>query len=473
MGEERNKLMKYEAYIDKIDKYLKENRQGIIDDLSALVKIPSVTADDAACNEALEETCRLFDREGAHLSNKKYYAVGSWGEGEEDIGIFAHADVVAAEGEWLTGNAFEPKYQNGCLIGRGSEDNKSGIIAALYAMRAIRDLDIPLKKKLTFVIGSSEETGMDDMEAYVKNEKMPTVSLVPDGSFPLHSGEKGIMRFMLKSKRKLDRIRKFEGGSCYNIILERAEAQVDYSDVFLKKLKEKASDKLTVDHDGKTIYLSAKGKAKHAAMPEGSENAAGIIARALADCYTAADMSWDRHILNDAAKLVDKYYGEELEIDNTDEVFGKLTCANGIVRLEDGHLKLSFDIRYGTSFDAQEAVKKIAKVTDHLWEIEELSVDDGYNFPKDDKGAAALLEVYRKVSGDGDACDIKSSGGTYARNLKNAYTVSTVVDYIKGGLDLPEGHGGIHQPDEYINIDSLTESVKIIVCMILALDETV
>lgn len=44
-------------------------------------------------------------------------------------------------------------------------------MAALYAMRAIKELGIPVKKNVRLILGTDEECGSSDIEVYYKREK--------------------------------------------------------------------------------------------------------------------------------------------------------------------------------------------------------------------------------------------------------------------------------------------------------------
>ena len=84
-----------------------------------------------------------------------------------------------------------------------SDENKGGVVAGLYAIMALRELGVPLKSRLTLFLGTDEETGMDDVQLFAKEEKMPDFSLVPDVEYPVcHGGKRhfqGLCR--MRSKR--------------------------------------------------------------------------------------------------------------------------------------------------------------------------------------------------------------------------------------------------------------------------------
>ena len=62
------------------------------------------------------------------------------------MGILTHIDVVPA-GEGWTHDAFGGEIVDGRIYGRGAMDDKGPAIAALYALKALSDNMIHLKKK--------------------------------------------------------------------------------------------------------------------------------------------------------------------------------------------------------------------------------------------------------------------------------------------------------------------------------------
>ena len=49
------------------------------------------------------------------------------------------------------------------MVGRGASDNKGMGVMGLYALMCARDLELPFKHRLRLMLGTSEETGMNDM----------------------------------------------------------------------------------------------------------------------------------------------------------------------------------------------------------------------------------------------------------------------------------------------------------------------
>ena len=189
--------------VKKVEDYINTHKDEIISDLLDLVRIPSVRSEAKEnmpfgedCYKMLVETKKLFEKNGfeSRLGAGNEYEISYYGNNDaKEIGIFSHTDVVpVVASDWLICPPFEPVVKDGYIVGRGCEDDKSGVIEALYCAKIIRDLGFPLKNRLVMVNGAAEETGMEDMEAFAKNERMPDASVVPDAEYPCYTGEKSM-----------------------------------------------------------------------------------------------------------------------------------------------------------------------------------------------------------------------------------------------------------------------------------------
>ena len=215
--------------IEKIEDYIKKHELQIIYELMELVKIPSIRGDVSEmapfgeeCKRVIKSVEELYESHGfkSEIEKNNNYVISYFGNSnKKQIGIFSHADVVPVEGEWLITQPFEPIVKDGYMFGRGCNDDKSGIIQALYAAEIIKELQLPFKGELVMFAGANEETGMADMARFCANERMPDVSLVPDGEYHFYSGEKNIIRFDIISKCSFEKIKKFRGGNVTSNVL--------------------------------------------------------------------------------------------------------------------------------------------------------------------------------------------------------------------------------------------------------------
>ncbi len=462
-----------------IHEYIQSSRNEIVKMLSDMVRIPSVASDGAKgavfgrdVAKMLAHTEGLFKSEGLKTFKNadNAYIIGRTEGSEKVIGIFAHGDVVAAaEEDWTVTKPFAPLEKDGFLYGRGAEDNKSGIVSAIWALKAMKHAGAMPRSTLLFYVGGNEEGGMCDLEYFAKNEKMPDFSIVPDNEYPVCRGEKGILRFWADFKTPFKKIISITGGQSLNIVLGSAKCEMRYSDKLLSELRAACSgnDAYTVTA-GDKITLTAKGRSTHAAYSADSVNALYVLIQALKACPS---LDGDLDILKAAEPLVADPFSEALGLGTADPDFSKTTCTTGVVKTENGKLTLSFDSRYGGCADIDKTLlgyeKYLTKVNAAMRITER---DDGYIIPADSDIIKAMEDAYSSVTGEHKP-PVVSYGGTYARHLSNAVSIGTYISKREAPA-LPDGHGGIHQPDELIDIDGLLRSIEVITHMILRADET-
>ncbi len=465
----------------RVRAYMEEHRTEMVRDLMRLIRVPSIRSDaepcapfGAACLRGLNEAVALFRENGfeARASEGNLYGIATCGEGKRTVGLFGHTDVVPVGDGWDYCPPFEPAEIEGCVIGRGSVDNKAAIVISLYTMRAVRDLSLPIGGKLVAFIGAAEETGMEDIVAFVKENPMPDFSIVPDNDYPVSLGEKGICRFFARSRERFSDILSFEGGLAFNVVLDRVDVGIK-SDTPLAKALPGAiagDPAFSLSKKDSATVLTATGVTAHASAPRNSINAADRACRLLLSLSALGDR--DRKVLASVAELLSGVWGEPFGLTCDDPYFGPVTTVNGIVHVFDGQCELSFDFRYGTSVPAALIERKIDETLARVgFDLTSLDNDEGFRLPENQPQAKTVIDVYRKLTGEADAKPYYSAGGTYARHLKNAFSVGTSLPGYKTPA-LRVGHGGEHQPDECISIDGLLGATVMTLAMATALLDT-
>ena len=465
---------------DLVRAYLADHRGEMVRDLMRLIRVPSIRSDpkpDApfgeACLKALREAVSLFRENGfdARTSEGNRYGLATYGEGPT-VGLFGHTDVVPVGDGWDYCPPFEPAEIDGCVVGRGSVDNKAAIVISLYVLRAARDLGLPIGGKIVVFIGAAEETGMEDVEAFVKENPMPDFSITPDNEYPVSLGEKGICRFFVRSREPFTDILSFEGGLAFNVVLDKVKVGFKPDGALARAIPEaiKGNDAFSLSDENGVPTLTAKGVTAHASMPKNSVNAADLACKLLLSVPALGE--GDRRILERAADLLSGVYGEPFDLKTDDPYFGPVTTVNGIVKTEDGKLELSFDFRYGTSVPAEEIERKIDETLARVgFDLISLDNDEGFRLPDDQPAAKTVIDIYRRLTGDEKAEPYYSGGGTYARHLKNAFSVGTSLPGYPI-LKMRVGHGGEHQPDECINVEGLLGATLMTLAMATGLLDT-
>lgn len=88
------------------------------------------------------------------------------GGGERALYFHGHYDVVPAQ----TSAQFQPLRKEHFLFGRGSSDMKGGIVAMLFAIRALKQFEVNLNGKIGLMLVPNEETGGMDGTAWLVRE---------------------------------------------------------------------------------------------------------------------------------------------------------------------------------------------------------------------------------------------------------------------------------------------------------------
>jgi succinyl-diaminopimelate desuccinylase len=130
-----------------------------IDLLCELVRRPSVTPDDAGCQQLLIERLTAL---GFRCETLQFGDVTNlWarrGDASPVLCFAGHTDVVppGPEGEWRS-PPFEPTFEGDLLYGRGTADMKSGLAAMIVALERFLEKHPDHPGSLALLITSDEE----------------------------------------------------------------------------------------------------------------------------------------------------------------------------------------------------------------------------------------------------------------------------------------------------------------------------
>ena len=266
-----------------IKDFINKNKENMLKDLALIVSYNSVSKADKNSKypfgetnaKLLDETLKIFSREGLNTKNIDYYAgYGEIGSGEKLIGILAHLDIVPS-GEGWTSDPFTLTFKDGKIFGRGVADDKGPVISALYALKYFKEADIKLDKRVRLIVGCSEETGCQCINYYVKKEGHIDYGFTPDGAFPGIYGEKGLIGGTFLGKNT--KIKDIKGGLVPNAVCSEVYAVFDLYSLNSDKLKEYFNNNQIKyklernNYDKLTVY----GIAAHASTPELGINAIG------------------------------------------------------------------------------------------------------------------------------------------------------------------------------------------------------
>lgn len=462
----------------QIHDYIQKHKREIIDTLKELIRIPSVSGEaeeDAPfgkeCARVLEFTQNLYESNGfeTELDCDGGYLLSYFGKGAKSLGLFAHADVVPVGDNWILTSPFKPLEKDGFILGRGAIDDKSAVVISLFCARMLKELSIPFNSRLIMFTGSSEESGMGDLKNYLKAHTPPDFSLVADTAFPLYRGNKGRISLKATKNSAIGELKSFVGGKAGANVSE-ATASLKHSPTLYEWLKTKENERISVKSKIDEIVISAVGIGKHTALPEGSVNAAALIAEVLCSCELLSEDT--RQTLRFICDICSDYYGGCLGIDNDDSEFGKLTFVNYQINADMCSIELYFNIRHGLGISQSEIKERLtAEFEQRKFKLEFLGTSNPHIVPKDHPMLRALMDVYVKYTGKTGAKMYVNAGGTYGQLLPCAAEIGTSFGGVKRPFDLPQGHGGVHQPDECISIDGLLNAIELTMLMLLECDK--
>ena len=441
--------------IEKIRSLFETYQKEMLDDLASLIAIDSSDGEPkpgAPFGEgpakALHAFLDIAERMGFETDNVDNYAGSvSLGSGEETVGVLAHLDVVPAGKGW-TMDPFAMTIKDGKMYGRGVIDDKGSAVAALYGMRIIRELGIPLKRGIRLIVGTNEEKGSGCMEYYVAHRVPPTLGFTPDASYPLIHGEKGSFWAKLFFDKEDLPILRMEAGEVFNAVPAECDVVLDGS-LDMDALQASADKGFAEGYpvliektaDG-NIRMLVKGLAAHGSMPYLGVNAAVSAAMILCDALgeKAGKML---HFVKDV--IGRDPYGKTAGVYFEDEN-GVLTLNLGLLRFENGEGWLGTDIRFpvtGTGEYAAGLYKAMADKYGIRCDIPKPS--EPHFVPENSELVTKLLKVYREVTGEQDAKSMTIGGGTYARHVGKKF--------VAFGPEFNDTDYHMHNADEFYPLD--------------------
>lgn len=373
----------------------------------------------------------------------------TFGEGEgPEIGIYAHSDVVPATGKWdfppfsakIVGEGKEAK-----MVSRGTSDDKGPLVAALMAIKLLKDNGFINNFKVRLVAGGDEERGSSCLSTYFhKLGKKPTdYGFTPDADFPLIYGEKGILRGVFSKLIDLSPIIAMNGGSVSNAVCDSFVVTLP-SD---KKLEEavKAKPQIDLSQAGQIDILTFKGKSAHGSTPEKGINAALLAFDFLGSFYKIPFLKKLSELLSDST-------GKSFHGDCHSEIFGDSSWNYGIISYESNKhvFSCSIDYRFGENADPKKAIASFQEATET--NVNVLSQDDVLLFDKKSPLVSTLMKSYKRMTLRLFDKPFAIGGGTYAKEAKNC---------VAYGSAFQNHPGDIHSPNEYIYLEDLYKQIAI------------
>lgn len=421
--------------IDYIAQNMSAYEQDFIDDLSALLSVPSVNGPATEIAPYGVETAKALDcfieiakKLGFETHNYDYHAGhAEFGSGDKMIAVLCHLDVVPA-GEGWKSNPFEPRIKDGHLYARGVADDKGPAMMVLYAMKALKDSGYEPPCRIRLIVGLNEESGFGCMKHYRKiGGEMPVSGFTADAEFPAVFAEKGIIRIPFHKTRNLTdskiQIHQLKGGEAVNMVPQACR-------YILRKDGELLSE------------IEVEGMASHASRPELGENAIVKALREIANEYPDLD--------DDLLNLSNAYFNEHIDGKDfgiaAEDESGALTLNLGLIDVTAEKIDLTFDIRYPITQDGEEIIKVLKeKMAKFGFEAGDYRNEEPLNLGKDSLLVNTVMNVYNNAMGSNDQA-VAMGGGTYARAVPNILAFGAVF---------PGTPDCMHQVDENASINHM------------------
>lgn len=475
---------KMQQLLKQTENWIEAHKAEFLSELQNMTRIPSISRADLAepgapfgpdCRRMLNYALERGRHYGFETIDHEGYA-GSicLGNPDDAIGIFTHLDVVPVDDGWLYppfAATYLPEYD--AIVGRGCDDNKCAVVAALFVLRMLKEFGVPLKHGVRLFCGVSEETGMQDMLALMeKGLRFPKLSLVPDSGFPVNYGQKGMVNADISMECR-GNLLSFDAGTAHNVVPDYAECSLALDEEAVKqamnKLDTEITQALTIKACPKGTLISATGKSTHTASPEKGINAISLLTRALT-ASSLLEGSCARAI-GQLYELSSDFTGKTEGVSFRDEMSGNLSLVYSVAHLKNGKLTITIDSRTPITCDVEKLTDNLKRTwTERGFTVTNTSVSKPYYVPVDDPYVIALQEVFHDITGS-ERQPFIMGGGNYARVIPNAYSFGPgMPTKIKVTDFMPEGHGNCHGKDEAVVMEKAYNCAKIYVLAITALD---
>ena len=459
--------------------------------LRELVAIPTFRVDGVAqydnpefikIADKIKDLAQSFNLNFRNIDNR-VYEISLEGSGDEVVGIHAHADVVPVTPEnWVLKDGtrldpFKVTLIGDRMYGRGTEDDKNGIVVSLYAMKVIKEEKLPLARNFKLLVDTTEETTGDAIPYYFEHNPTPNYNLALDGGYPVVIAEKGYGTVMASFARrdgegKGAEIVSMTGGLATNQIPSASVVTLvsDKPDELAASLHKAGTEyakrnggnfEVTAKVVGKDVKLTVTGVSAHSSEPESGVNP---VARML-DFINSLDgkVALKHNHITDAARYAADnwgldYLGGKLGVGFSDSFMGPLTASLTFVGMDEKAFKLAVNLRVpkGKSPEAlnSEITDKLATWSkkSHIAPTFDISIAEPMYRNPEGEWVKALLAVASENLG------MEHKYGTSA----GATSVHELPNGVQFGLARPEVKYTGHTDNEFKTVDQFLLDLQIV-----------
>lgn len=467
-------------YQKQIEAWAEAHRDAMIEDIKTLVRIrsdkdPSLPGKPYGEGPAdvLQKALSLAEGYGFYVTNYDNYVgtVDFKAENDHHLDILSHLDVVPVADGWTVTEPFDPIVQDGRIYGRGTADDKGPSIAALYALRCVKELGVPLKHNVRLIWGCDEECGSSDIAYYFQKEPEAVYTFSPDADFPVINIEKGGLAGTITAEYEktdvLPRIRSLDAGLKINVVPDRCTLTIEgmrkgVAEIYCAAAKDRTSVRFQVNQiDSGLIEINAFGVGAHAADPGMGNNAITATLELISLMHLPPCPQVEKLRALSSLLPHGDFLGKGLGVCMSDEISGELTLSLNIIHAGDSSLTAQFDSRCPICASEENMKQVVARQCETAGlRLEDTPMRPPHHVPADSPFIQTLLDAYIKYTGDTDAKPLAIGGGTYCHEIENG---------VAFGCTMPGTDNRMHGNDEFAVVDELLASVKIFAEAIIGL----
>ncbi|WP_348737837.1 dipeptidase [Pseudomonas rhodesiae] len=465
--------------------------KAALETLRELVEIPTFNVDGVPqyqnpeflkIADKIQALAKAFNLNFRNIDNR-VYEISLEGSGDEVVGIHAHADVVPVTPEnWVLKDGtkldpFKVTLIGDRMYGRGTEDDKNGIVVAIYAMKVIKEEKLPLARQFKLLVDTTEETSGDAIPYYFEHNPTPQYNLALDGGYPVVIAEKGYGTVMATFPRRKGEgsgaeIVAMTGGMATNQIPsasvatfvtdQPAELAASLQKAGAEYAKRNGGDfEVAAKVEGKDVKLTVTGVSAHSSEPESGVNP---VARMLELIHSVdGKIALKHNHITDAARYASDnwgldYLGGKLGVGFADDFMGPLTTSLTFVGQDDKAFKLAVNLRVPKGKSPETLKKEIADKLSAWDKNSKVAVDFTYSIAEpmyrnpEGEWVKALLAVATENLG------MEHKFGTSA----GATSVHELPNGVQFGLARPEVKYTGHTDNEFKTVDQFLLDLQIV-----------
>jgi len=421
-------------------------RTDVVKTLAGLVSFntvanPDVPSDRDPQHVAFKDYLKTeANRLGFDFADHGWVVVIGMGKSDERVGVITHGDVQPVDPSKWKKSPFvlDQTSEPGKLLARGAEDDKGPIATALYAMKALKDQQLPLSKRIELYVYMGEESNWQPLVDFLKTNEPPQMNITLDAEYPAVVAEKasGTIAVTFPKAGAVappagePHIAAFAGGFFGSQIPEDASATIaNASPAIEAQVRERGARqegmRYTFTRKGADLEVRARGVSAHSSKPEDGVNAVAMLADAL------AVQPWPNTTAGAAVNYLNQMvgtglYGEKFgNIAYRDSFMGRMTVAPTVIRQKEEGIEVSINLRRPQGKSVEQLTGEVNAAL-ASWQGRNLALANitvRTSEPwlrKDVPQLPVLMGVFSYYTGMKDPKPVAIGGGTNSRLFPNA-----------------------------------------------------